>query len=203
MVTIRAADDKGGFSLSRILNPFYNNEGPILRAFSAAVDTLAKDTQRTLLEASATVANLEQLQDHLLTIYNICEREGVELSEEHEELLSKLWTTLGGNRHTVRRNTRQIALLEEVGRYRKEALMHVVVTRDVLQGLAADVEELRASSVAPEIVGNNVPPEVLIRSVENQVERLKESRRKANERQQAMMNKLLASPDDVFGADEE
>lgn len=77
--------------------------------------------------------------------------------------------------------------------------MHFVVTRDV-QGLAADVVKLWASSMAPENVGNSVPPEVLMRGIRNLVERLKESRRNANERQQATINNML---DDVCIADEE
>lgn len=204
MQTIEAVSNKGSFSLSRIISVFSSDtEDAILRSFGDAMDTLARETQRTLLEASASVANLERLQEHLLTIHDICQREGVELDEAHAELLSKLWTVLGGNRRTVRRNELHLALLKEVGRYRKEALTHVVVTRDVLQALAADVEELRASAAAPEIVGDSVPPEVLIRSIGSQVERLKEGRQRANERQQAMMNKMLAAPDDVFGAEDE
>ncbi|EPT01670.1 hypothetical protein FOMPIDRAFT_1144623 [Fomitopsis schrenkii] len=203
MQTIESVSKKGGFSLSRIISAFGSAaEGAILRSFSDAMDTLARETQRTLLEASASVANLERLQEHLLTIHDICEREGVELGEAHAELLSALWTALGGNRRTVRRNELHLALLKEVGRYRKEALMHVVVTRDVLQALAADVEELRASAAAPEIVGDSVPPEVLIRSIGSQVERLKEERQRASERQQAMMDKMLAAPD-VFGTEDE
>ena len=148
-------------------------------------------------------ADLERLQEHLFTIYDICQREGIELGEAHAELLSSLWTRLGGNRRTRRRNEMHIELLKEVGRYRKEALTHVVVTRDVLQALAADVEELRASAAAPEIVGDSVPPEVLIRSIGSQIERLKEGKQRASERQQAMMNRMLAAPDDVFSTEDE
>ena len=204
MQTIEAVSNKGSFSLSRIISAFGSDtEDAILRSFSDAMDTLARETQRTLLEASASVANLERLQEHLFTIHDICQREGIELGEAHAELLSSLWTRLGGNRRTRRRNEMHIELLKEVGRYRKEALTHVVVTRDVLQALAADVEELRASAAAPEIVGDSVPPEVLIRSIGSQIERLKEGKQRASERQQAMMNRMLAAPDDVFSTEDE
>lgn len=117
METIGAAAAKGSFPLLRIMHPSASNiEGPILRAFSIAIATLAKETQRTLLEASATVSNFVQLQEHLLTIHDICERKGIELNEEHEEFLSRLWTILGGNRPTVGRNKQHIALLEGVSR---------------------------------------------------------------------------------------
>ena len=202
--TIEAVSNKGSFSLSRLIPAFSSDtEEAILRSFSDAMDTLARETQRTLLEASASVANLERLQEHLLTIHDICQRENVALGEEHAELLSALWTVLGGNRRTVRRNEMHLALLQEIGRYRKDALTHVIVTRDVLQALAADVEELRASAAAPEIVGDRVPPEVLIRSIGGQVERLREGKQRAAERQQALMNKMLAAPDDAFGAEDE
>ena len=74
---------------------------------------------------------------------------------------------------------------------------------EALQALAADVEELRASAAAPEIVGDSVPPEVLIRSIGSQIERLKEGKQRASERQQAMMNRMLAAPDDVFSTKDE
>ena len=65
------------------------------------------------------------------------------------------------------------------------------------------VEELRASAAAPEIVGDSVPPEVLIRSIGSQIERLKEGKQRASERQQAMMNRMLAALDDVFSTEDE
>ena len=82
MQTIEAVSNKGSFSLSRIIPAFSSDtEEAILRSFSDAMDTLARETQRTLLEASASVANLERLQEHLLTIHDICQRENVALGE--------------------------------------------------------------------------------------------------------------------------
>ncbi|KAH9928384.1 uncharacterized protein B0H18DRAFT_1118057 [Fomitopsis serialis] len=171
----------------------------VLRSFEDAMNTLAKETHRALLEASASAANLERLQEHLLTIHEICAREGVALSEAHAELLSELWTVLGGNRSARRKSTMHLTLLKEIGRYRKEALAHVIVTRDALQAVAADVEELRERAAAPAIVGERVPAQVLIQSIGNGIERLKEGRQRASERQQALMDRLLASPGDVLG----
>jgi len=198
MHTIEAATNRGSFSLSRIVSRT-NTETVVLRSFEDAMDTLAKETHRALLEASASAANLERLQEHLLTIHEICAREGVALSEAQAELLSELWTILGGNRSARRKNTMHLTLLKEIGRYRKEALAHVIVTRDALQAVAADVEELREHAAAPAIVGERVPAQVLIQSIGNGIERLKEGRKRVSERQQALMDRLLASPGNVLG----
>ncbi|KZT67446.1 hypothetical protein DAEQUDRAFT_673274 [Daedalea quercina L-15889] len=194
MRMIEAASNKGSFSLSRIMPTFGSStEAVILRSFSDAMDTLAQETQRALLYASASVADLERLQEHLLTLHEICSREGIALGEAHAELLSELWTFLGGNRRTVHRNEAHLELLKALGRYRKEALAHVVVTRDVLQAVAADVEELRERAAAPEIVGDRVPPAVHIRSIGSGLERLKGDQQRASQRRQALMNNVLAS----------
>lgn len=173
-------------------------EGLILRAFGEVMDTLAWETHRTLLEASSCMANLERLHERLLTIHEICLREGFALSAAHAELLSELWSMLGGNRHARRKNERHLALLREVGRYRVEALAHVVATRDALQAVAADVEELRARSAAAEIVGERVSPEVLIESIGHGVQRLREGRQKASERQEMLVKRLLATSSDAY-----
>lgn len=166
-------------------------DGFILRTFGEVMDTLAWETHRTLLEASSCAANLEQLEEHLLTIHEICLREGLALSNAHAELLSELWSLLGGNRSARRKNERHFALLREISRYRMEALAHVVVTRDALQAVAADVEELRERSAAPEIVGERVSAEVLIASIGHGIQRLREGRQRASERQQVLVHRLL------------
>ncbi|KAH9831615.1 uncharacterized protein C8Q71DRAFT_295509 [Rhodofomes roseus] len=201
MRTIGAAIEKSVFSLSRLLTPFTSGstEAAVLRSFEDAMDTLAQGTQRALFEASVSVANLELLQEHLFTIHELCSREGVVLSEEHEQLLSELWTKLGGNNQKVRKHEVHLALLKEVGRYRREALAHVVVTRDALQAVEADVAELRATAAAAGIAGDRIAPQALIGSIGDGIQRLKDKQLRANELQQAMVDRFLASSSDVLG----
>ena len=169
----------------------------ILRTFGEVMNTLTMETERTLLAASVCAVNLEQLQEHLLTIHEICLREGFTLSEAHAELLSELWSILGGNRHARRTNERHLALLRAVGRYRAEALAHVIATRDTLQALSADIEELRDRSATPGIAVEGISIQVMIQSIDNGIRRLQECRQRARERQQMLIGRLLATSDDT------
>ena len=172
-------------------------EGAVIaQSFRDVTDTLARETQRSLLEAAAGAANLERLQENLFTIHEICLREGVVLRKANNELLSELWTILGGNRRALRDNQERMAILKEVDLYRRHALAHVIVTRDALQMLAADVEELRERSVTPHIVGERMLPELLLRSIGDAIDRLKEERQRAVDRQHTIFNRLLVASED-------
>ncbi|KAH9927014.1 uncharacterized protein B0H18DRAFT_306780 [Fomitopsis serialis] len=99
----------------------------------------------------------------------------------HAELLSELRTILGGNGSARRKSEMDLTVLKEIGHYCNEALKHVLSTRDVLQAVAADTEELRDRAAAPAIVGDRVPSAVLVRSIGDGIERLKEGRQSAAE----------------------
>ncbi|KAH9923321.1 uncharacterized protein B0H18DRAFT_878727, partial [Fomitopsis serialis] len=201
MLTIEAATVKEGLLpwLATTLMPHLATGASIVRSYANVMETLVHETQHTLFMATTSAADLERLQEHLLTIHEVCLQEGISLSEEHGELLSQLWTILGGNRHARQKNEAHLALLKEVDNYRQQALAHVVVTRDALQMLVADVEELRDRSAAPGIVGERMPVEALIRSVSYGIERLKEGRRRANEKQYVLASKLLTASGDRSG----
>ncbi|KAH9928145.1 uncharacterized protein B0H18DRAFT_875116 [Fomitopsis serialis] len=200
MSTISAAAVDGS-PLSWIATIFAFHSGTpavIVQSYRDVMETLAAETERALLEASVSAANLERLQEHLLTIHEICMREGLSLSAARAKLLSELWSILGGNRDALRKAEGRLALLAEVDQYRKQALDHVVMTRDVLKKVAADVEELRDRSAAPQIVGERVPVEVLIRSIGQGIERLQEGRQRASGGRH-VMNRLLAASNNDFG----
>ncbi|KAH9930053.1 uncharacterized protein B0H18DRAFT_873504 [Fomitopsis serialis] len=198
MRTIEAVSNRGSFSLSRIMTRT-DTEAVILRSFEDALDTLTKETHRAVLEASVSAANLERLQEHLLTIHEIITRESVALNDAQAELPSELWTILSGDGSTRHKSEMHLTLLRYIGRYRKEATAHVVFTHEVLQEVEADAEELRERAAAPAIVGDRVPAEVLLQSIGDGIEKLKAGRQRTSEKRQALMDKLLASPGDVLG----
>ncbi|KAH9923075.1 uncharacterized protein B0H18DRAFT_955998 [Fomitopsis serialis] len=167
-------------------------EAVIIRSYADVMETLAQETEQALLEASASVANLERLQERLYKIQEICVREGLSQSDAHSKLLSEIWSILGGNRDALRKTKERLSLLADVDHYRKQAINHVVWTRDVLLEVAADVEELRDRAAAPQIVGERVPALLLIQSIGRSIERLKEGRQRAGD-------KLLVSSNDHYG----
>lgn len=198
MRTIEAVSNRGSFSLSRIMS-HTDTEAVILRSFEDALDTLTKETRRAVLEASVSAANLERLQEHLFTIHEICAREGVALNDAQAELLSELWTILGGNGSARHKSEMHLMLLKDIGHYRMQAFVHIVFTREVLQKVEADTEELRERAAAPAIVGNRVSVEMLLQSIGDGIEKLNAGRQRTSEKRQALMDKLLASPGEVLG----
>ncbi|KAH9931856.1 uncharacterized protein B0H18DRAFT_952530 [Fomitopsis serialis] len=89
----------------------------IVQSYRDVMETLAAETERALLEASISAANLERLQEHLFTIHEICVREGLSLSDARAKLLSELWSVLGGNRDALRKAEGRLTLLAEVDQY--------------------------------------------------------------------------------------
>ncbi|KZP23892.1 hypothetical protein FIBSPDRAFT_889400, partial [Athelia psychrophila] len=107
------------------------------------------------------------------------------------ELLAALWTKLGGNRRELQGHGDHRALLKGLGDYRRRALVHVVAALTTLQAMSEDMEDMRERVAAPELVGSRVPVEVHIRSIRSGLERLKEGRVKAKEREEEAIRKIL------------
>lgn len=139
MNTISAATVDGLWSWIATTFSLYSStpKTVAVQAYRDVMEKLAEETQRALLEASVSAANLERLHEDLFTIHEICVREGLSLSGAHAKLLSELWTLLGGNRDELRKSKRRLALLADVDQYRKQALDHVVKTRGVLKKVVA------------------------------------------------------------------
>lgn len=128
-------------------------------------------------EAFALLGILENLDDRLDTISDIATRDGMKASDAKDELLSSLWTFLGGNRSSMSKVQRQIDLLNNVSAYRKIAWAHVNATILKLQAIRDQLEDLRERVSAPETVGTDkVPLEVHVQSINFGIERLEEQR---------------------------
>jgi hypothetical protein len=110
-------------------------------------------------------------------IASIATRDGVKLAQNTDELFASLWTKLGGNRASVAKLSAQLALLDDVGRYRRLAWGHVTGTLVKLQAIQHSLEDLRERVAMPETLGvEYVPLEVHIRSINLGIERLEGQR---------------------------
>ncbi|CCO29262.1 hypothetical protein BN14_03270 [Rhizoctonia solani AG-1 IB] len=85
-------------------------------------------------------------------------------------------------------------LLNEIRTYRKRALAHVSSTLVQLQGLSADLDDLRQRVVTPALAGEEagIPLEVHIGSMQKGTERLLEGRKRAREREDAYLQKVFS-----------
>ncbi|KAF8623605.1 hypothetical protein AX17_007308 [Amanita inopinata Kibby_2008] len=164
------------------LMPWYSGKDTkeaVGNIFADAMGVLSANLQRLILEAETNLANLNSLEERLSTLHDIVTREGISISNAKDDLLSDLWTILGGNRGRLRGLNEHLALLKQLGSYRKKALVHVTATLEALQAMSDDMEDLRERVATPELVGPSVPIEVHIQSIQNGIERLQEGRNRA------------------------
>ncbi|RPD59569.1 hypothetical protein L227DRAFT_152232 [Lentinus tigrinus ALCF2SS1-6] len=181
-------------SLVRVVWPFGTakpSRDTVVEAFRSSMDVHADEMARLILEVEVSNANLDQLEEDLAVLHELCTREKITLSEKHDELLSQLWTILGGNRGQRRKFSTNFELLKALGEYRKRAAAHVAAAMQTLQAMSEDMEDLRERVAAPEIVGDHIPIEVHMKSIQSGMERLKEQRIRAREREDQLMNKIL------------
>ncbi|KAI1796945.1 hypothetical protein LXA43DRAFT_911221 [Ganoderma leucocontextum] len=192
--TIEGAQAQQPSAVMRVLWPF-GAEPPsraaALDVFHKSMDVHASEMQRLILEVEVSSANLDALDAHLDMLHEICTRESLDMSAARDALLSDLWTILGGNRDHVRTFNTNLELLRELGEYRKRAAAHVAAAMQTLQAMGEDMEDLRERVAAPELVGDRVPVEVHMKSIRAGIERLKEQRVKAKEREEMLMNRIL------------
>jgi hypothetical protein len=138
-----------------------------------------KDEITRLIEtAQALLLVLHNLDERLGTIYEIATSDDQTITGRQEELLSSLWTKLGGNRGDVKANTKSLNLLANISAYRKRAVNHVSNTLLKLQEIQAELENLREGVAAPEMLGyrSDLPLEYHIDAIGKGVERLQVSR---------------------------
>jgi predicted RNA-binding protein (virulence factor B family) len=67
-----------------------------LAAFTDAMDSLSSTIEKLIVEAEAQHENLEVLEEDLSVIREVISREDSSISLTKSELLSELWTKLGG-----------------------------------------------------------------------------------------------------------
>ncbi len=165
----------------------------VLKKFTESMDYLSDGTERLILEGTLQMKNLADLEGRLDLIAELVSREDLTISSERDDVLSSLWTFLGGNKATLRRFSSGLSVLRAVTEYRKAALVHVVTAMHTLQEMKADIEVIRERVGAPGLVGSSIPPEVHMQSIQAGLLRLKESSLQAKEREKTALNNLVSA----------
>ncbi|KAK7032304.1 hypothetical protein VNI00_013263 [Paramarasmius palmivorus] len=177
----------------RAVVPFMhsNSKEIVLQTFNEAMIVHSRTINRLIVEAEQSLGNLEKLEETLSTLHELVSREDSSISSAKSEILSELWTKLGGNKGLLRGHDKNLDLLKGLSVYRKQALVHVVTALQTLRALSDDMEDLRERVTAPELVGDTVPVDVHLKSIALGLERLKESRVKAKEREEEAVRRVL------------
>jgi hypothetical protein len=191
--------ERGSFNAfisDKILAPFQPvkfTEKILLDQYISHTRLVEEELYKLISEAQALLGVLHNLDDRLEVIHGISTRDGMHANAMKEEVLSQLWSMVGGNRSKLKNMDRQLALLGQVGLYRKNAMAHVSGTILRLQGIGAGLEDLRERVGAPELLRDrlDIPLSVHIENIQLGVERLEEGRREARRVEDEHVRKTL------------
>lgn len=184
-----AEREVGARSISRALaylNPFAlqtiqgSLDELIFEQYVLHVSKMKDDIEALIQKSISLLGLLTNLENKLDVIAEIAVRDDLLVSRDRDELLSLLWTKLGGNRSSKKAYAESLGLLRHVQDYRKSAMQHVSATLLKLREISAELENLREGVAAPEVVGyGKVPLRYHIEVVGKSIERLRDSRGEA------------------------
>jgi len=169
------------FINDKVLAPFQPvkfTESILLDQYIQHTHIVEDEINKLIIEAQALLLVLNNLEDRLEVIHGIATRDDMHAKALKEEILSELWTMVGGNRGKLNKMDRQLNLLQQVSVYRKNAYAHVSGTIIRLQAMGAGLEDLRERVGSPELLRDrmDIPLSVHIENIQKGVERLEEGR---------------------------
>ena len=184
------------FFNDKLLAPFQPlrfTEYTLLDQYIQHTRVVEDEINRLVTEAQALLLVLQNLEDRLDVIHGIAIRDNLHAQGGRNEILSQLWTMLGGNRHKLGKFDSQLNLLGQVNTYRQNAIAHVGGTLIKLQSMGTELEELRERVGSVELLGGKrgVPLSLHIENIEMGVERLERGRRGAKELENEELRKTL------------
>jgi hypothetical protein len=184
------------FITDKLLAPFQPmqfTESKLLDQYIRHSGIVSEEIEKLIEEAQALLLILQNLDDRLDVIHGIAFRDDAEIQGSKDEILSQLWTKLGGNRAALGKFNKQLQLLQHVGEYRKVALAHVSGTILRLQAMGAELEELRERVGSAEVLRDrtDIPLSVHLESIRLGVERLEQGRQAAREIEKRHLQRVL------------
>lgn len=186
------------FFTNKLFAPFQPlkfTEDILLDQYIQHTRVVEQEIHRLIAEAQALLHVLQNLEDRLDVMHGISVREDIHAQSSKAEVLSQLWTIVGGNRGKLGRFDSQLRLLQQVNSYRQSAIAHVSGTMVKLQGMGTELEELRERVGGAELLGVNggIPLSVHIENIELGVERLEKGRDRAKGVENEELRKTLSS----------
>lgn len=168
----------------------------LLEQYLRHTDAVEEQILSLITEAQALLAILDNLDGRLDVIASIAAQDGVNVENGKDELLSLLWTKLGGHRNSVAKLDKQLSLLNHVGSYRRMAWAHVNGAIIKLMAIRDNLEDLRERVAMPEVLGDVVPLEVHIENINLGIERLEQQRDSSRKLEQERLASITGRADE-------
>ena len=180
--------------------PLKFNEDALIDQYVRHTSIVKEKIRDLLNEALRLVALLESLEDRLNAMHEISSQEWHDAKASKDEILAQLWTKLGGNATKLGKFNSQIALVNQMNIYRRNALAHVSGTILKLQAIDAELEELQERVGSVEVLRDrkDVPLMVHIENIQLGVQRLEAERESTKKRGDDLFKSRLgdAVPDE-------
>jgi len=191
------------FISNKFLAPFQPlkfTEDAILDQYMQHTRTVEEEIKRLIDEALALLMVLENLNNRLDVIHGISIRGGQQAKVSKDEVLSELWTMLGGNRSKLGKVDSELKLLQQVNTYKENALGYVAGTVLKLQAMQTELEALRerVGSVHKLPDKAHVPLSVHIENIRLGVERLEIGRSNSRRLENDYLMKRLDGGEENF-----
>ncbi|KAG8715781.1 hypothetical protein FRC09_016305 [Ceratobasidium sp. 395] len=147
------------------------------------------------VEAAANMRGLDRLDEQLSVIHEIITMDDAKIKADKQEVLSKLWTTLGGNSASIGVFESHTELLKRILDYREAAMKHVTSAKFQLERLAIGLNDLNDQVTIPLLKGEitEIPLDVHIRIMQMGTARLVDGRAREHLREDMYMLKALGS----------
>lgn len=173
--------------------PMQFTESRLLDQYIQHTRIVSDEIEKLVDEAQALLLVLQNLEDRLELIHSVAMRDNIAAQAGKDEILSHLWTLLGGNRAKLGKFNNQLGLLRQVGQYRKVAWAHVSATILKLQAMGAELEELRTRVGSAELLKDHkeIPLSVHVENIRLGVERLEEGRERARKLEQGHVRRVI------------
>ncbi|KAI0700647.1 hypothetical protein C8T65DRAFT_580132, partial [Cerioporus squamosus] len=145
--------------------------------FRSSMTVLSAEVAQVIIEATSTAARLDALEEKLYMICLSCEQEMLLTQTAIGKVFSELWTVLGGNRAKLQQLEQQVEVLRSVDYYRMQSVIHVATVStcpNLNTVLTSLLSQLRDKLASPALVGDAIPLEVHIASIERGARRISE-----------------------------
>ncbi|PIL27822.1 hypothetical protein GSI_10976 [Ganoderma sinense ZZ0214-1] len=136
-------------------------DATVLHTFQISMASFSASISAIVAEATSVWADLDLLEERLLTIHALCVHEALDTAFAKDELLWQLWTLLGGNRCQLRELANRASILQSVQEYRALASAYVAATVQALSVVDADLIELRDELGVQASAHDSIPVEMV------------------------------------------
>jgi hypothetical protein len=143
--------------------------------FGEVMSVQTSELEGLVTKALFIKGHLDDLKEKLRAMHYIVVHEQRDFTGEEHELLSTLWSQLGGNILDKKRFRENLLLLDQLTKYHAQAERHVAGAVFALNNMRNQMKEARKAVGAPGITGPRIPLSEQTRGIQDAMENLQKS----------------------------